>query len=208
MRAKVTECWFHPLTGLEDENVSWLGGELNLLFHSQPNYIVPKLYDFSRRPEKKVQPDLSTSSVAIIQSNIPTGSARVRAQGHCRDFSFSPGDDCANFTLADASRHREKVNGPIFSRSVAWHSPRQNARDQLGESAKANLSGGLASSLRPQQHSKSIIISVAGSGVSNDIRRDASAQSILTTIIGRSKPPDGPPYLIGVPASLYTVKLQ
>ena len=115
---------FDTFSDLEDDIASRLGGWLSLRLNCQPGEIGHELSELLRSTRKQLQTELIPSSLTISQQETPTASGMIaiseksqilcgrsnklietnsplsvqstRALGHCRGFSFSPGDDSAD----------------------------------------------------------------------------------------------------------------
>ena len=115
---------FDTFSDLEDDIAFRLGGWLALRLNCQPGEIGYELSELLRSTRKELQPELIPSSVTISQQETPNASGKIvlsgknqilcgqsnklietnsslsvqstRALGHCRGFSFLPGDDSAD----------------------------------------------------------------------------------------------------------------
>ncbi len=183
------------ILGHSENTASHLGDWLGLRLDCQPGDRIFK------STLTKVQEDSASSTVGTFQPKVPTasetniplglktlqgrsnkligtiGSLSVRpilGAGHCRGFSFSPGDDSAGPSLSDAVRDREIDYVAISSPSLVWQDTGQNEHDKAHEGSKDELLTNF------------VVTSAAGSGFSSNARRDGSSKSVLTTTISRS----------------------
>ena len=199
---------------LEDDVASRLEAWVALRLDCQAGDVFPKLSEFLQSTQKELGPGLAPSRMATIrpsmstvpgkivplgknqtlrgrsdkftETNDPLSFQSIRALGHRRGFSFSPGDDSAAPTLFNAFRDQEVDNETKLIHPLAWREARQGERNESSESAKDEFSDAMASSLRWQKHTEAVVSSAVGLGTSSDSQGEASGKSIPTTRSSRS----------------------
>ena len=199
---------------LEDDFASRLEGWGALRLDCQAGDIFLKLSEFLQSTRKELDPGLAPSRMTTIRPSMspvpgkivslgknhmlrgrpnkftetkdPLSFQSIRALGHCRGFSFSPGDDSAGATLFNACRDQEVDNETKLSHPLTWREARQRERNESSESAKDEFSGATASNLRWQKLTEAVVSSAVGLGTSSNSQREASGKSIPTTRSSRS----------------------